>query len=88
MQQSIQSFNIPPRAFHKHLIVLRAQPVWWEIWTLPRWGGEFEPEVLSIKSFQLYLLIWRYLKEKSWLLQADGSEEERSTLVQVLGFTK
>ena len=33
MQQSIQSFNIPPHAFHKHLIVLRAQPVGWGIWT-------------------------------------------------------
>lgn len=87
MQQSIQSFNIPPCAFHKHLIVLCAQVVGWEIWTLPGWGGKFEPEVLSIKSFQLYLLIWKYLKENSSLLQADGSGG-KVYKVQVLGFTK
>ena len=45
--RSIRSFNIPP-ATHWHLTVARAQG--WAIWTLLGWGGDFEPEVLSLSS--------------------------------------
>ena len=47
----------------------------WGILTLPFWGGEFDPGILSLFSginvFQL--LTWRCLKVKKLLSRADGS---------------
>ena len=49
----------------------------WGILTLPFWGGEFDPGILSLFSginvFQL--LTWRCLKVKKLLSRADGSVE-------------